>query len=162
MPEETVVNMFAGIGCFSIMIAKYACPQKIFSIDINSVAVQYAKCNVKLNAMLNVVEVIKGDAKDVIMKEFRNKANRVIMPLPGKAYEYLKYAVMALKHCNGFIHYYDFIKIKGNENPVEKSLTRVSERLKTMHLNFSLLLGKVVRTVGPKLFQIVIDVSISK
>jgi tRNA (guanine37-N1)-methyltransferase len=34
-PGETVVNMFAGVGCFSILIARRVPNAKVYSIDIN-------------------------------------------------------------------------------------------------------------------------------
>jgi tRNA (guanine37-N1)-methyltransferase len=49
---ETIVNMFAGVGCFSLVIAKHSNAEKIYSIDINPVAVQYMRENVKLNRAL--------------------------------------------------------------------------------------------------------------
>jgi len=36
---EVVLNMFAGAGCFSILIAKYSNAEKVFSIDVNPSAV---------------------------------------------------------------------------------------------------------------------------
>lgn len=38
---ETVVNMFAGVGCFSIVIAKKIGQVKVYSIDINPVAFEH-------------------------------------------------------------------------------------------------------------------------
>ena len=46
---EKVVNMFAGVGCFSIIVAKAASQVKVFSIDLNPVAVQYMEENVSIN-----------------------------------------------------------------------------------------------------------------
>ena len=46
---ETVVNMFAGVGCFSIIIAKTASQTKVYSIDVNPTAVQCMEENVKIN-----------------------------------------------------------------------------------------------------------------
>ena len=38
-PGETVVDMFAGVAPFSIMIAKYANPKIIYAIDKNKDAI---------------------------------------------------------------------------------------------------------------------------
>ena len=35
---ETVVNMFSGVGCFSIIIAKTVPQTKVYSIDVNPTA----------------------------------------------------------------------------------------------------------------------------
>jgi tRNA (guanine37-N1)-methyltransferase len=42
-PGEVVINMFAGVGCFSILIAKKANNTKVYSIDINPAAIEYTR-----------------------------------------------------------------------------------------------------------------------
>ena len=49
LPGETVVNMFAGVGCFSIIIAKTQSQTRIYSIDVNPAAVECMKENVRIN-----------------------------------------------------------------------------------------------------------------
>jgi len=49
---EVVVNMFAGVGCFSIIIARHSDAAKIYSIDINPVAVNYMRENIRLNRVM--------------------------------------------------------------------------------------------------------------
>ncbi len=93
---EVIVNMFAGICTFSIIIAKkHKC--KIYSIDVNPDAYSLCAENVKLNKVTESVVPLLGDAKDIITNELKGKADRVLMPLPERAKEYLEYAVMALK-----------------------------------------------------------------
>ena len=48
-PNEVIVNMFAGVGCYSIVIAKHSKAEKIFSVDINPVAFEYMRENIYLN-----------------------------------------------------------------------------------------------------------------
>jgi len=112
---ETVVNMFSGVGCFSIVIAKTVTQTKVFSIDVNPIAVQFMKENVRINRVYGKVIPLLGDSKDIINVQLQGKANRVLMPLPEKALEYLPYAVSALKKPGGWIHYYDFQHATGNE-----------------------------------------------
>ena len=96
-PGEVVLNMFAGVGCYSISIAKHSEPLKVFSIDINPVAFQLLHENSRLNRVEAVVVPIQGDAKQVIDTELLNVADRVLMPLPERANEYLDSAFSALK-----------------------------------------------------------------
>ncbi|MEM2673367.1 MAG: class I SAM-dependent methyltransferase family protein, partial [Candidatus Bathyarchaeia archaeon] len=128
-PGEVIVNMFAGVGCFSIIIAKHSRAEKVYSIDINPDAVQYMQLNTVLNKVENVVEPIEGDSKEVIESRLQDVADRVLMPLPLKAYEYLDCAVMALKPAGGVIHYYDFEHAKKSEEPATKVINRASEKL---------------------------------
>lgn len=159
-PGEVVVNMFAGVGCFSVLIAKFSKAEKVFSIDINPEAVRYMRINVALNRVGGIVEPIEGDSKEVILSRLRDTANRVLMPLPEKAYEYLDYALMALKPCGGVIHYYDFEHAGKNEDPIKKVIDKVSRKLLNLGARFSILSSRVVRTVGPRWYQLVLDIFI--
>jgi len=102
--DEVIINMFAGVGCYSIAIAKHSKSKKIFSIDINPVAVRYMQENIKLNKIEEKVVSVQEDAKKVIEENLQNVADRVLMPLPERAYEYLDYALLALKPTRGWIH----------------------------------------------------------
>ncbi len=155
---ETIINMFAGVGCFSIVIAKHSKAEKIYSIDVNPAAVQFMKENVKLNRVYGKVIPIEGDAKDIIQKRLRGVADRVLMPLPEKAFEYLPYAVLALKNSGGWIHYYDFEHAGKTENAIEKVKTKVAEKLESMGISFEVSFGRIVRATGPNWYQIVLDI----
>ncbi len=161
-PGEVVVNMFAGVGCYSIIIAKHSKAKKICSIDINPVAIQYMQENIRLNKVEEQVVSIHGDAKDVVEEGLRNTADRVLMPLPEKAYEYLDSAVLALKPTGGWIHYYDFEHAKKEENPIEKIKTKTCRKLQRLGVSFGVPFGRVVRITGPNWYQVVVDIQIKK
>jgi len=157
-PHETVVNMFAGIGCFSILMVKLGKAQIVYSIDVNPSAIEYMQENARLNRVESQVVSIQGDAKDIIAEHLGNIADRVLMPLPQKACEYLGYAVAALKPTGGWIHYYDFEHASKDEDPVEKVRVKVSERLRELGTRFTVSFGRVVRKTGPNWYQVVLDI----
>ncbi len=156
-PGEVIVNMFSGVGCYSIIIAKHSAAQKIYSIDINPTAVQYMQENVKLNKLREQVVPIEGDAKNVIEERLQNIADRVLMPLPKKACEYLGDAVRTLKPAGGWMHYYDFEHADKSESPVEKVKAKVVERLHNFGVDFELSFGRIARTTGPHWYQVALD-----
>jgi len=160
-PNDTAVNMFAGVGSFSILMAKYGRAETVYSIDVNPVAVKFMQENVRLNRVQGQVVPILGDAKQVITKHLRNMADRVVMPLPEKAFEYLDYAVLALKPTGGWIHYYDFEHASKEEDPIEKVKAKVLEKLQKLGCEFTVSLGRVVRPTGPNWYQVVLDVQLS-
>jgi tRNA (guanine37-N1)-methyltransferase len=157
---ETVVNMFAGVGCYSIAIAKHSAPMKVYSVDVNPSAFQYLRENIRLNRVEAVVVPLQGDAKEVIEMELQNVADRVLMPLPELAYDYLDYARLALKPAGGWIHYYSFEHAKKGEDPVQKAEKQVREKLGRLDDVFQVSRGRVVRTIGPRWFQVVLDVHV--
>jgi tRNA (guanine37-N1)-methyltransferase len=159
-PKEVILNMFAGVGCYSISIAKHSQPLKVYSVDVNPSAVQYLRENIRLNRVEKVVVSIQGDAKRVTEQQLRNVADRVLMPLPERAYEYLDYAHLALKPAGGWIHYYGFEYANKNEDPVEKAETKVSEKMRRQCNEFQVEFGRIVRPIGPRWYQVVLDIHV--
>jgi len=160
--KDVIVNMFAGVGCYSITIAKHTKATKVYSIDINPVAVRYLKENVLLNKVVDKVISIEGDARTVIEGQLKGKADRVLMPLPEKAYEYLDSALSAVKPKGGWVHYYDFEHARKEENPLEKVKLKVMEKLQQQMVKFELPFGRIVRQTGPNWYQIALDIHVEK
>jgi len=160
-PRETVLNMFAGVGSFSILMAKYGGAETVYSIDVNPSAVKFMQENIRLNRVQGRVVPILGDSKQVIIEHLKSRVDRVVMPLPEKAYEYLDYAIMALKPNGGWIHYYDLEHASKGENPMEKVRVKISKKLQKLGVDFIVSFGRVVRPTGPNWHQVVLDVQLS-
>ena len=161
-PREVVVNMFAGVGSFSIIIAKHSDAKRIYSIDVNPTAVRFMQENVLLNRVFNRVAPLKGDAKTIITEKLQKSADRVLMPLPEKAYEYLDSAIMALKPKGGWVHYYDFEHAGKDENPIDRAKAKVAQKLELMNVNFTVPFSRMVRDTGPRWQQVVLDIQIQE
>jgi tRNA (guanine37-N1)-methyltransferase len=159
-PKEIVLNMFAGVGCYSISIAKHSQPLMVYSVDVNPCAVQYLRENIRLNRVEKMVVPIQGDAKTVTEKKLQNVADRVLMPLPEKAYEYLEYALLALKPRGGWIHFYGFEYANKNEDPIEKAEVKVSEKMRMLCKELQVEFGRIVRPIGPRWYQVVLDIHV--
>jgi tRNA (guanine37-N1)-methyltransferase len=155
---EVIINMFAGVGSFSILIAKYSLPSVVYSIDINPDAVYLMRENAILNKVKKKIQVRQGDAREIIMTELIGEADRVIMPLPEKAFEYLEAAVRALKPSGGTIHYYDFVHSSKRNDPRVSVKARVEEKLSQLAKEHSVRFSRVVRSVGPNWYQVVLDI----
>ncbi|MEM4809710.1 MAG: class I SAM-dependent methyltransferase family protein, partial [Desulfurococcaceae archaeon] len=158
---EVITNMFAGAGLFSIIIAKYARPRKVYSIDINPFAYQYMVKNIALNKVEDIVEPILGDAKEVVETRLSNSSNRVLMPYPELALEYLPYAVKALLNRKGWIHVYLHVKTNRGEHYIDKSIELIDKRLREIGVyEYRVNLVRKVRNVGPRTHQMVIDIEL--
>lgn len=158
--NEIVINMFAGVGCFSLLIFKYSEASKVYSIDVNPVAFRLMQENIRKNRVYGRVIPLLGDAKEIIEQRLQHTADRVLMPLPEKALEYLPSALSALKEQGGWIHYYDFEHAKANENPVEKARLKVAKRLDRLDAEYEFSLGRIVRSSGPNWCQVVLDIKL--
>ncbi len=161
-PGETVINMFAGAGCFSIIIAKHSRASKVFSIDINPEAARYTFENVYLNKVEGRVSTILGDSKAIVELHLRERADRVLMPLPNMAITYLDAAIAALKSKQGDLHIYDFVHAKKGESPLQETLDKIGLKLRQFELNVIRKDARIVRTIGPNWYQTVVDLTLEK
>ena len=155
---ETVIDMFAGVGPFSVLIAKTHNNVVIYAIDINPDAIEYLKRNVYANNVDGKVIPIHGDAKEVVQDRLRGIADRVIMNLPERAIEYVSAACSALKPSGGIIHYYEFA---GGSYAIEKAREHVIEAVNRSRRNVVAVLSeRIVKEVAPFKWQVAVDVKI--
>lgn len=151
-PGEIVFDMFAGVGPYSILLAKKA--KLVFACDINPWAIMYLEENKKLNKTPNVVPIL-GDVRKVAGQI---KADRVIMNLPKFADKFLKEAMMSVKS-GGIVHYYGF-------GPEEDLFSEHKQKIKAVarELGFKVefLDERKVRPYAPRQFNIAIDFRIWK
>ena len=102
-PEERVLNMFAGVGPYSIPIAKLA-GARVTSCEMNEYAAELHEENDRLNKVEKLVSVINEDAMNLPSLVSR-RFDRVLMPLPAEADRFLPTAVLMAKK-GAMIHYY--------------------------------------------------------
>lgn len=156
--SETVVDLFAGVGPFSVLIAKKNAEAKIYAVDINPEAIEFLERNIRLNRMENRVIPIQGDARQAVEKRLLGVADRVIMNLPEKALEFVDTACKAIKPAGGMVHYYEFIRLPGS---LEDMKLRFSEAVeKTGRKVDAFLFAKPIRETAPYEWQIVLDTKI--
>lgn len=155
--NEVIVNMFAGIGTFSIIIAKKCRTTKHHAIDINPDAYQLILKNAFLNKVEDRVTAYLGDAGRIIEYQLSGCADRILMPYPEVAIEYFPFALKALKDDGGIIHMYLHVKSKPIKENVDEVLQKLDlgEKFFLEEAN-----GRVVREVGPRIDQIVLDIKL--
>jgi tRNA (guanine37-N1)-methyltransferase len=156
--NEVIVDLFAGIGPFSILIAKNNPEAKIFSIDINPVAVEFLKKNIRLNRVNGAVVPFEGDARPLINEHLTGIADRIIMNLPEKAKEFINVACKALKPKGGIIHYYEFIQ---EPDSIAEAQDRIYNQVKkTGRIVDEFLFAKKIRETAPYQYQVAFDFKI--
>jgi len=157
--NETVVDMFTGVAPFPIMIAKYANPEIIYAFDKNKHAIEFAKENIKINRVLDKVELIHTDALNIpnFLREKSVKADRVIMNLPFSVFDFYPEALQILDK-KGIIHYYEILTEEKLEKRVD-NLKKVSEENKFKLIETRI---KRIKSYSPREFYIGIDITVKK
>jgi tRNA (guanine37-N1)-methyltransferase len=118
--------------------------------------------NVKINQVSDCVFPIFGDAKEIIQACLQGIADRVLMPLPEKALDYLPFALSALKKTGGWIHFYDFQHAPGKEDPKEKTKLKVAQKLDALGVGYRFENIRVMRPTGPNWYQTVADIEVTR
>jgi len=154
---EVIVNMFGGIGMFSIIAAKKK-KCTVYNIDINPDAVNFCQKNIVINKLAGNIISIHGDASDVIKNQLENKSDRTLMLLPEKSDEFLSSAILASKN-NGVIHYYSHIHA---DKKLDAAKLSEQHYLEVTPVKSAILGSKIVRPVGPRFYQTVVDAKIEK
>lgn len=162
---ENVIDLFAGVGTFSIQIAK-SHSVTIHAFDINPVAYLYLQENLRLNKLKGKVIAHQLDILDLLVpenkigQELKGEANRIIMNLPEKSLDYLKVACFLLSDSGGLIHIYQFCE---KPNAIKTSIEKISLELnKTGWKIQKVINAKIVKAYSPKSELIVLDLCIFK
>ncbi len=154
---ETMINMFGGVGMFSIIAAKKK-KCTVYNIDLNPYAAKLCEENIKLNKLAGKVISIHGDAAQVVKEQLQDAGDRTLMLLPERSDEFLDSAISATKS-GGIIHYYSHQHADKRQDAVEVSKQHY---LQVTPVKSEILGGRMVRAVGPRYYQTVVDVRITK
>jgi len=155
--NDVIINMFGGVGMFSLLAAKKkSCT--VYNIDINPVASKLCEENIKLNKLKGKVISLNGDATEIIKEKLQDTADRVLMLLPERSDEFLDIAISSLRK-NGVIHYYSHIHAEKKQDAPKLSEEHF---LNINKIQAKIMTSRVVRPVGPRFYQTVVDVKIQK
>ncbi|MDP8012048.1 MAG: class I SAM-dependent methyltransferase [Thermoplasmata archaeon] len=146
---EKIIDMFAGIGYFSLPIAKYAFPDEVISIEMNPESFFYLNENVKLNDVK--IKTILSDNRDFYVS---NYADRIIMGYI-KTEEFVPYAMKMLKN-KGMIHYHDTWTTEELNNKEIKVMEIFGDYI------YDIKRFHVLKSYAPHIWHVVLDIKIRK
>ena len=151
--DEIVVDMFAGIGYFSIPLAVHQRPRKIIACELNPVSHSYLVENIGLNHVEGIVEPVLGDNRSL---EGESVADRVLMGYVKTTHEYLSTAFRLVKS-GGIIHYHETC-------PCELLPARPVERLQAANPRGRVdVIGfREVKSYSPGVSHVVVDARVVK
>ncbi len=161
--QETIVDMFTGVGPFSIQIAKNN-DVKIYAFDVNPSAYKYLIKNIDLNKIKGEVIPHNMDVKELLNPNnklgnyLKYKIDRIIMNLPEQSVKFLDVACFLMKKPSGIIHFYQFCE---KPNPIKKGIENLNTILKNSGWHIEEILNsKIVKPFSPKSDLIVLDLKL--
>ncbi|MBN1157463.1 class I SAM-dependent methyltransferase family protein [Candidatus Woesearchaeota archaeon] len=148
---EEILVMFSGCAPYPIVFSKNSLAREIYGVEINPVAHKYAVENLKLNRIDNV-KLFLGDVRKVV-PNVDKKFDRILMPLPKTAEEFLDVAFSKIKP-GGMIHLYDFLREDEMKSLPGKKILKECKRQKKRF--------KILRTVkcgqfSPNVYRVCTD-----
>ena len=149
---ERVLNMFAGVGPYSVAIAKLR-GAKVVSCEWNAFAAELHVENNRLNKVEGRVEVIRADARD-LPSLTNGRFDRILMPHPSEADAFLPTA-LGLAGRGAVIHYYRHM-LGRDEQEASASLR---EELATLLPSKTKSRIRTVREVGPRWVELCAEIT---
>ncbi len=153
--DEIVFDLFAGVGPYTIPAAKKA--KKVVTIDINKHAIKYLKENAKLNKVEDKIDAYVGDCRKVVKKHrWKQKADRVIMNLPMRAWEFLDVAFYLAKP-NSVVHCYFFLP---EEELYKGAIKKIKEAEKKYRRKTRILRKRKCGQFATRIWRVAVDFKI--
>lgn len=155
-PGERVLVLFSGVAPYPLVVSKNSMAKEIVGIEKNREAHRYGLENISRNKRCNNVKLYCGDVADVL-PTLNVTFDRVIMPLPKGAEEFLPLSLSVLQP-GGALHYYDMQHADGFRTSVEK-VERACDKL-----------GQKIRSASvvkcghcaPRTYRICVDVLLAE
>ena len=151
---EVVIDMFAGIGYFSIPMAIHAKPKQVISIELNPVSFGYLCENIELNHVENIIKPINGDCAVVTP---HGVADRVIMGYIGVTHHYLEQGIRAIKKSGGVLHYHETTP---ESLLFDRPVTRIEDAARTVGRRVEILDCRRIKKYSPGVWHVVVDVKV--
>lgn len=155
---EIIVDMFAGIGQFSIPCAVIGKPSRVYAIEINEEAFRYLKLNISLNRVEKIVIPILGDCK-IVTPKLGVYADRIIMGYFGGTIEALPAALSICKPSGTIIHFHELVR---RGNGMKKLFEDVSNLCSNAGYQVSLLESRVVKSYSATKEHALLILNVSK
>lgn len=148
---ETIIDMFAGIGYFSLPLAVFQKPKRIVACEINPRAHSFLVENIVLNGVGAKIQPFLGDNRTLEGQSF---ADRVVMGYVKTTHEFLPAALRYLKD-GGVLHYHETCP---NELIPERPVQRLREAAQGSLVE--VLRFKEIKSYAPGVSHIVVDAKI--
>lgn len=158
-PNEVVLDMFAGVGPYSILIARKQLTATVHAVDANPSAFKFLVSNILLNKVYSNTKAVLGDVRETVESNMLGIADRAIMNLPGKAETFVDVACVGLRKRGGIVHFYSF---EETEHSQDSALAKLNDRVEASGRSIRrILTTRIVKEIAPYRVQVVVDAQLA-
>ena len=157
--NEVVVDLFCGIGYYTIPILVKNNVKHVYSCEWNINSINALKYNLENNNVEKKCTIIEGDNRETT-DNLENIADRVLLGLLPTAEESYHVALKCIKEEGGILHIHGL----SPSNNHEKFLLETSEKLQKIDYNYIITNYKInkIKSYAPHWDHLVLDIQIEK
>jgi len=159
--DEVILDVFAGIGYYSLPIAKHGRPKKIHAFEMNPHSIEGLTWGVNENELGSIIEIHEGDNRHHLPM-FEQTADRCILGLLPTSESVWKVCFDCLKPSGGVLHVHMNVEEEKIESWVEET-RHYFEQLayeKNQDSTVQILHIEKVKWYAPRIRHVVLDLHI--
>ncbi|RNA13303.1 tRNA wybutosine-synthesizing 2 -like protein [Brachionus plicatilis] len=125
--QETVVDLFAGIGYFTLVYLVHSKAKHVIACEWNPASVEALRNNLKINECEQRCQVLPGDNRETCPENVADRVNLGLIPSSELSWRTACYALK--KHSGGVLHIHGNVDIHSNvkDKGIKKEWTDWSE-----------------------------------
>ncbi|MDY6789118.1 MAG: class I SAM-dependent methyltransferase family protein, partial [Candidatus Nanohaloarchaea archaeon] len=155
--KEIIHVWFAGVGPYAVLFADSKNPERVHAVEKNPKACKYMEDNIEINGVEETVVPHCGDVGKIVPE--LEKADRIVMPLPKSADQFLELAFERSKK-GAVIHYYRFAEKEENNVKWSGVVEEVEEKAEKAGREFEIVDKTVCGHYAPYMDRVCIDVKV--
>jgi tRNA wybutosine-synthesizing protein 2 len=152
-PGETIVDLFAGIGYFTLPALVHGRAARVFAVEKNPVSFRYLERNLQLNGVADRATAILGDNRDVGIPT--GSAERVFLGLLPTSIPWVGRALELLAPDGGVLHVHLVVDVRAGLSGAQSEVRLAVERSGGQVASIA---GRSVKSYGPGRAHVVVDV----
>ena len=152
--DQVVLDMFAGIGYFSIQVAVHSRPKRVIAIELNPTAYHYLTENIRINRVEDIVFPMHGDCAT---KTPENIADRVIMGYLDASHEQIMKGLLAARS-GGILHYHEATP---TALVYQRPIRRIEDAAQACGRSVSMIGCRTIKKYAPGVVHVVVDARVT-
>jgi len=163
--DEVVVDLFAGIGYFSLPYLVHAHAKHVYAVEWNPNSVEALKLNLQEAKVDDRCTVLLGDNREVTPLEVADRVNLGLIPTSEISW---KTAILALKPSGGVLHVHQNVEVHSSISKMEAfsnfgakicdSIMELLKECKNGEWRTKLVHTECVKSYAPRIYHMVYDI----
>ncbi len=156
-PGERVGDLFAGIGYFTLPLARSGRTEELWAVEKNPESFRFLEENLELNGLAHRVRTVLGDNRTAELP--RGHFDRLLLGYLPSSLPYLPRALELLQPAGGYVHAHF---LAGAEEPEARTLERFAERVELAEGRLLEARLRTVKSYGPGRRHVVADARVAR